>query len=75
MKSKVHLIETTNDCEFQVSIAHIQESQGLNKVNLPNEIAFIITEYDDEGKEKLHVASLTKKEARKLALVLMDLAK
>lgn len=75
MKPKVHLIETTNDCEFQVSISHIQETQGLNKVNLPDEIAFIITEYDDEGNQKLHVASLDKEEARKLVLILMSMAK
>ena len=74
MKPEVHQIETTNGCGFYISIAHVKGADGLNMAELPDEIAFVMNEYDSDGNKTEHTASITKGDARKLALVLMSMA-
>jgi hypothetical protein len=75
MDKRYFEIETTSDSTMSVQLSETKDIEGNKVIRVCDEVCFMITDSVSYGEEIELYASLTKEEARKLALILMNMAR
>jgi hypothetical protein len=74
MENKYFELETMDDTIMSVQLSEVKEGNGINMVRVEDGITFMIKDTVTYGEETELFALISKEEARKLALILMNMA-
>lgn len=74
MENKYFELETMDDTIMSVQLSEVREGNGINMVRVEDGITFMIKDTVTYGEETELFALISKEEARKLALILMNMA-
>ncbi len=74
MENKYFELETMDDTIMSVQLSEVKEGNGINMERVEDGITFMIKDTVTYGEETELFALISKEEARKLALILMNMA-